>query len=158
MRLDDPPRLTEERDALDDCVANEQFERWLDQRRAEIVDEVVAARTTDVLTAQRAAALVEMRTAGDDLRRFKAASKREAALAAQIRRLRKAAAPVAAGIAVSLFLSGCSLTPTQKTWAGFAAGVLIVGAIAAHDSSKPVAASLTDPTLPCRPQPDGSCR
>lgn len=39
----------------------------------------------------------------------------------------KAAAVVAALVA----LSGCSLTPTQQKWAGFAAGVLIVAAIGA---------------------------
>jgi hypothetical protein len=35
-------------------------------------------------------------------------------------------------LATALCLSACSLSPTQKKWAGFAAGVLIVGAIAAH--------------------------
>lgn len=29
--------------------------------------------------------------------------------------------------------AGCSMTPAQKKWAGFAAGVLVVGAIAAHE-------------------------
>jgi hypothetical protein len=32
-------------------------------------------------------------------------------------------------------LSACSMTPTQKKWAGFAAGVVIVGAIAAHNNT-----------------------
>lgn len=37
-------------------------------------------------------------------------------------------------IVLSMILAaGCSLTPTQKKWASFATGVLVVGAIAAHD-------------------------
>lgn len=65
-------------------------------------------------------------------------------------------------VIVCFLLAGCSLTPTQKKWAGFAAGVLVVGAIAAHDadSGKPLtdsSAGLGKP-LPCQPQPDGSCR
>lgn len=59
-------------------------------------------------------------------------------------------------------ISACSLTPTQKKWAGVAAGVLIVGAIAAHDSKddgSPVAHDTAIGGGPgCRPQPDGSCR
>jgi hypothetical protein len=57
-------------------------------------------------------------------------------------------------------LSACGLTPTQQKWAGVAASVLVVGAIAAHreDSGKPVNAAVMDSTLPCHPQPDGSCR
>lgn len=57
-------------------------------------------------------------------------------------------------------LAGCEMTPTQKKWAGFAAGVLIVGAIAARDSDngEPIAAEITQPGNPCHPQPDGSCR
>lgn len=35
---------------------------------------------------------------------------------------------------VVLSLAGCALTPTQQKWAGIAAGVLVVGAIAAHDA------------------------
>lgn len=36
-------------------------------------------------------------------------------------------------IMAALLVSGCALTPTQKKIAGAIAGVLIVGAIAAHD-------------------------
>lgn len=66
-------------------------------------------------------------------------------------------------IVLSLVLvAGCSLTPTQKKWAGFAAGVLVVGAIAAHDADNgkdPTAsAGQFGKPLPCHPQPDGSCR
>lgn len=63
-------------------------------------------------------------------------------------------------IVIALGLSACSLTPTQKKWAGFAAGVHVVGAIAVHDPDrgKLLAPILTDPNLPCRPQPNGSCR
>ena len=64
-------------------------------------------------------------------------------------------------LAAALSLSACGLTPTQQKWAGIAAGVLIVGAIAAHeqDNGSPTAGrALNDPSLPCRPQPDGSCR
>lgn len=60
-----------------------------------------------------------------------------------------------------MLIAGCSLTPTQKKWAGFAASVLIVGAIAAHDNDEGTPAATTEvgaPTIPCRPQPDGSCR
>lgn len=59
-----------------------------------------------------------------------------------------------------LGLSACSMTPTQKKWAGFAAGVLAVGAIAAHDagSGKPLTNASVGGGLPCHPQPDGSCR
>lgn len=57
-------------------------------------------------------------------------------------------------------IAGCSLSPTQKKWAGFAAGVLIVGAIKAHDSSDGTVAD--DQAIgggpSCSPQPDGSCR
>jgi hypothetical protein len=58
-------------------------------------------------------------------------------------------------------ISGCSLTPTQKKWAGFAAGVLVVGAIAAHESDNGKALSggaVVDAKPMCYPQPDGSCR
>jgi hypothetical protein len=62
--------------------------------------------------------------------------------------------------ALFISLAGCSLTPTQKKWAGFAAGVLVVGAIAAHDNSDEIVAY--DQTIgggpSCSPQPDGSCR
>jgi hypothetical protein len=58
-------------------------------------------------------------------------------------------------------IAGCELTPTQKRWAGFAAGVLVVGAVAAHDSDngKPPTAGPSFEAKPmCYPQPDGSCR
>lgn len=60
----------------------------------------------------------------------------------------------------ALAVSACSLTPTQKKWLGVAAGVIVVGTIAAHDDSDPVLATtqVGDPSIPCRPQPDGSCR
>lgn len=64
-------------------------------------------------------------------------------------------------IGLMVVLAGCSLTPTQKKWAGFAAGVLVVGAIAAHDPDNGKAlepSSEFGKGLPCRPQPDGSCR
>jgi hypothetical protein len=67
-------------------------------------------------------------------------------------------------VLLSLVLAtGCSLTPTQKKVAGFVAGALVVGAIAAHDSSDNNDAGVASPTMgaasmPCRPQPDGSCR
>jgi hypothetical protein len=61
-------------------------------------------------------------------------------------------------LAVALTLSACGLTPQQKV--GVIAGLLIVGAIAAHgqDHGKPVAGAVSSPSVPCRPQPDGSCR
>lgn len=37
---------------------------------------------------------------------------------------------------VAVLLSGCALTPAQKRWAGVAAGVVIVGAIAVHKADK----------------------
>ncbi len=64
-------------------------------------------------------------------------------------------------IATALALSACSMTPTQKKWTAFAAGVLVVGAIAAHDAENgklPRGGAITEPSFPCRPQPDGSCR
>ena len=33
---------------------------------------------------------------------------------------------------LAFVLAGCSMTPTQKKWTGVAVGVLVVGAIAAH--------------------------
>lgn len=63
-----------------------------------------------------------------------------------------------------LALTGCSLTPTQQKWAGVAAGVLIVGAIAAHNADNNGSGvngtntSIGKPGLPCTPQPDGTCR
>jgi len=64
-------------------------------------------------------------------------------------------------LAAVLSLSACGLTPTQQKWAGIAAGVLVVGAIAAHQQhsgKSTTVATFGDPSLPCRPQPDGSCR
>lgn len=67
--------------------------------------------------------------------------------------------------AVLMLLAGCSLTPTQKKWAGVAAGLIIVGTIAAHDDSDSndlgtaaVTGSVGGPSMSCHPQPDGSCR
>lgn len=56
--------------------------------------------------------------------------------------------------------AACGLTPTQQKWAGVAASVLIVGAIAAHeqDNGGAPAAVFAPPTVPCQPQPNGSCR
>lgn len=59
-------------------------------------------------------------------------------------------------------LAGCGLTPTQKKWLGVAAGVIVVGTIAAHDDSDSNSTATNPavggPSVPCRPQPDGSCR
>ena len=67
--------------------------------------------------------------------------------------------PRLAVLAAALSLSACGLTPTQQKWAGLAGSVLLVGAIAAHrQDSGDAPASLADPSLPCRPQPNGSCR
>jgi hypothetical protein len=62
-------------------------------------------------------------------------------------------------------LAGCATwTPTQKKWAGVAAGVLVVGAIAAHkadhggDNTAANGGELVKPGVPCHMQPDGSCR
>ena len=46
--------------------------------------------------------------------------------------MRRSFSRLAMSIAVALSLSACGLTPTQQKWTGIAAGVLIVGAIAAH--------------------------
>jgi hypothetical protein len=64
-------------------------------------------------------------------------------------------------LAIALVLSGCALTDTQKKWAGIAAAVIVTGAVIAHqqDDGKPnTDGALNDPTVPCRVQPDGSCR
>jgi hypothetical protein len=53
------------------------------------------------------------------------------------------------------------MTPAQKKWTGIAAGILIIGAVAAHksDSGNLVnGGAITVPFLPCHPQPDGTCR
>lgn len=62
---------------------------------------------------------------------------------------------------LAVVMSACSMTPTQKKWTGIAAGVLIVGAVAAYesDSGKPDAGlAVTDPSAPCTMQPNGTCR
>lgn len=76
------------------------------------------------------------------------------------RRRRFALARMLAAVVGALALTACSMTPAQKKWAGFAAGVLVVGAIAAHqsDSGSSPPLAIADPNPPCRPQPDGSCR
>lgn len=66
-------------------------------------------------------------------------------------------------ILMSMTLAACGMTPVQKKWAGIAAGVLVVGAIAAHkadngDSSAAAGPVFGKPAMPCHPQPDGSCR
>lgn len=42
---------------------------------------------------------------------------------------------------VALFLTGCSLTPTQQKWVGIGASVVITGVLIAHrtDEGKPLA-------------------
>lgn len=64
---------------------------------------------------------------------------------------------------LALALTGCAMTPEQKKWTGIVAGVLVVGAIAAHQSDSgdtPAAngGAISDPSAPCVIQPDGSCR
>ena len=64
---------------------------------------------------------------------------------------------------LALSLTACaSMTPTQQKWLGVAAGLVVVGAIAAERAdSEESADPITQPTsrdLPCYPQPDGSCR
>ena len=64
-------------------------------------------------------------------------------------------------VALSLAISGCAMTPTQKHVAGLVTGALIVGAIAAHDADngKPSSGlAVQNPATPCVVQPDGSCR
>lgn len=67
-------------------------------------------------------------------------------------------------LAAVLAITGCaSMTERQKHWAGIAAGVLVVGAIAAHrggdSATTPTSAAGTvGPGPSCHPQPDGSCR
>lgn len=56
---------------------------------------------------------------------------------------------------IALTLSACEMTPTQKTWAGVAAGVLIVGAMVAHDadSGKPQSPTVATPGVNCASNP-----
>lgn len=50
-------------------------------------------------------------------------------------------------------LAGCGLTPTQQKVAGIVAGVLIVGAIVAHnDNSQPEVATRQPQCLPNNPR------
>jgi len=71
---------------------------------------------------------------------------------------------IACILAATLVLSACQLSPTQQKWAGVAAGVLIVGGIAAYkadhgDDPDSVAGTVVGkPGMPCTPQPDGTCR
>ena len=69
---------------------------------------------------------------------------------------------ILATLAAGLLLSACAMTPTQKKWTGIAAGVLIVGAVAAReaDSGNPEAGgfAITAPSKPCTVQPNGTCR
>jgi hypothetical protein len=59
-----------------------------------------------------------------------------------------------------VLLVGCStITPTQKKWTSVAVGVLVVGAIAAHQADNdPSASSSVGARQGCVGQPDGSCR
>lgn len=65
-------------------------------------------------------------------------------------------------IAAIAALSGCAMTPAQKQFAGIAAGILVVGAIAAHDADNgnqiATNQSINPAGPPCTVQPDGSCR
>ncbi len=63
----------------------------------------------------------------------------------------------------SLIATGCaSMTPAQKNVVKTVSVVLIVGAIAAHNGAMsagaPAPGTVGQAGLPCRPQPDGSCR
>lgn len=83
MRLADLPRLNdEERAALDDCAAIAG----------------VPASSIDDLVDQRGRELQAMRDAGNDWSAFSAASRREAELAARIRRVRRNLAAAAASL------------------------------------------------------------
>jgi hypothetical protein len=52
-----------------------------------------------------------------------------------------------------LFLSGCSLTPTQRKVLAITGSVLVVGAIAAHDSDHGPKRDVTTPGNPCQMNP-----
>lgn len=59
-------------------------------------------------------------------------------------------------IALLVLTSGCAMSPQQRKWAGFAAGAVIVGMIAAHDSSDgelPGGAKDKRPIVPCAGDP-----
>lgn len=47
--------------------------------------------------------------------------------------------------------SGCAMSPTQKKWAGFAAGAVVIGMIAAHDNSDAELSAVKNknPIVPC---------
>lgn len=55
----------------------------------------------------------------------------------------------------SLALAGCGLTPTQQKIAGIATGLLIVGAVIAHeqDSGKPQLPTVPTPSVDCSQNP-----
>lgn len=58
-------------------------------------------------------------------------------------------------ILLALTLGGCAMSPAQKKWTGIAAGVLVVGAIAAHraDSGAPIEPEKKGSTMPaCQSQ------
>lgn len=62
--------------------------------------------------------------------------------------------------ALSVALAGCGLTPTQKKWTGIAVGVLVVGAVAAHQQDHGGGRPMVDDSghlveVPCNP--DGTC-
>lgn len=62
-------------------------------------------------------------------------------------------------LCIIALLSGCAMTPRQKALTAGVVLVLSAGAIAAHNDGKNPAATIGPPVgLPCRPQPDGSCR
>jgi hypothetical protein len=59
----------------------------------------------------------------------------------------------------ALLLTACStLTENQKNGLKFAAGVVVVGMIAAHGSGGTKPPGDVGPPLSCAPQPNGSCR
>lgn len=55
-----------------------------------------------------------------------------------------------------LAAAGCSLTPQERKWVAIGTGVLIVGAIAAHDadSGKPISPTVPTPHVDCATAPD----
>jgi hypothetical protein len=59
-------------------------------------------------------------------------------------------------IIVALFLSGCGLTPTQQKWATIGAGVLITGAIVAHEMDSGKAAQPETDKGAFHPCPSGN--
>jgi hypothetical protein len=61
--------------------------------------------------------------------------------------------PRLAIVAAALSMSACGLTPTQQKWVGIAAGVLTVGAIAAHEQDNGKARVPT-PSVDCNSNPE----